>query len=510
MVIAVALLGGPVAAGDGAGHHRGFGPEVGGEAGGEGEAGSQSDGGSAAGVGDGAAGQRQRRSAGHGQGGGLIRGDLAAGDGEGPAGEGDRALNLPGGGQGSPAGEAQPQSYASRGGVGNSPAGAVDKAPRHPQGVGAVDGDGPVVGQAVPQVGGAVHREAPLNPGGHAAVQGEGLAAVHRHVDADLQRIPGWVCARSHYHPLGGWAVQRLLDVHVGHRHGQGDGGRLRRDAGASAASGGGGAAVAAVVPASAAVLGAAAPHRVLGDAVVLGGQGLLHLPEGLRHGGLVALQLLLGAALVKVPQHVQAGVGVDFFAQGPVLHQLHQDKAVDVFLGVALADDVAPLPGLPLGIDHKFGHLAPLEHCGPALAGGRVGDAALHPPFQQIHLGVPGVEHFHPAAGAPNPHNHGGGADVQALLLVQGLADVEVEVAGVQQDLQLFPRLAHLSLAHLVQLDELAAVQVDPGVALLGGLGVIAVVKPHVFADRQGSAAAVGDRYAPLGFHQLDGGCGV
>ena len=35
--------------------------------------------------------------------------------------------------------------------------------------------------------------------------------------------------------------------------------------------------------------------------------------------------------------------------------------------------------------------------------------------------------------------------------LLLQRLADVEVEVAGIQQDLQLFPRLTHLGFAHRV-----------------------------------------------------------
>ena len=44
-------------------------------------------------------------------------------------------------------------------------------------------------------VGGAVYCKAPQHLGGHAAVQGERLSAVHRHVDADVQGILGRVRA---------------------------------------------------------------------------------------------------------------------------------------------------------------------------------------------------------------------------------------------------------------------------------------------------------------------------
>ena len=374
---------------------------------------------------------------------------------------------------------------------------AVGQIAPHPQGVGAVDGHRPQIGQGVIQFGGAVHRHAAagLHPRRDAGVQRQGLSAGHDHGDIDRESVVTAPGREGHAGHGGG--MQVILDRLGGHGHGQ------RYDpggAGACPASAGRGAGGRGRIT---------LPHRIHRDMPLLLRDKLLPLLQALFLLLLVGFQsvfcLLLGDG-----QQVDSRVGIDLFAQRDVLHQFHQDKAGNLLFCDGISEDIALVPR-PRGVVDDENHpLAATDRGGFALPGHRVGDCALDRALQDIHLGRPPVNHPHPAAGAADPGHHGRCSDVHAFTVIEGLFHVEVDAALVEQDLQLLVFLAQFNFTGFVQLCQLCIVQIDPGIALRSGVHMGAAVQAHVLPDRKRPPAAVGNAGGALRLHQLDrGGCG-
>ena len=249
-------------------------------------------------------------------------------------------------------------------------------------------------------------------------------------------------------------------------------------------------------------------PHRVLGDMLVLLLQRLLNILQLPADLLLVLLQPLIRVP-GPVPQ-VDAGLRIDLLHQRRVRLELHQDEAVDILPLEAVPEDVALVAVPVLGIDHAAGPLPCGERVLLGLSGHRVRHGDGHRALQDADLHRPLVDDLHPAAGPPDPHHDGGGADVQGLAVLHGLGDVEEDVALVQQELQLLPALADLHLAESVQLVELGAVQVDPGVAGLLRLHMVAAVEAHLLNERDAAPPVVGDGHDALRLGQLHGGGGL
>ena len=238
-----------------------------------------------------------------------------------------------------------------------------------------------------------------------------------------------------------------------------------------------------------------------------------LRLAPDLRRGGLPAGQAALREApggLGQLLGDVQAPGVSNLVTQGQVLHQLRQGEAGDVLHRGFFDDDLALVPGPVLGVGHALGHVAALQPGGFQLPAHRVLRHALQTALQQSHPGPPAVRHFHPAAGAPDAHDHGRGADIQGLVVFQLLGHVEEQVARPEVDLQLFSVFPDLHLALRVLLQELRVVQVNPGVALLPGFHVVAAVEPHLAHQAQLLPAALADLHSALGPAQPDGGGGL
>ena len=156
-------------------------------------------------------------------------------------------------------------------------------------------------------------------------------------------------------------------------------------------------------------------------------------LAQNLRRCGVPAGQTAAGVASghgCQVPGDVQAGLGLDFIAQGDVPGQVRQHEAGDVVHGVGLPDNVALVPGPVLGIGGADDRFAAPDGLGFDLAGDGVRHGALYHALQDKDPGGPAVDDFNPPAGAPDAHRQGGGADVHGFVVLQGLGYVEEEVA--------------------------------------------------------------------------------
>ena len=145
------------------------------------------------------------------------------------------------------------------------------------------------------------------------------------------------------------------------------------------------------------------------------------------------------------------------------------------------------------------------MEGRGLALAGYRVRDGARDGALQDIDLAVALLDGLHPARGAADAHGDGRGADIQIFVLLQGDGNAEIDVAGVEQQLQLPPAGTHLHVRGGVHLGGLGLVQHQIGIAFRRRCDVVAAVQPHIFPDIQVLAAAVRDGHGPLRPDQTD-----
>ena len=181
------------------------------------------------------------------------------------------------------------------------------------------------------------------------------------------------------------------------------------------------------------------------------------------------------------------------------------EDEIGDVLHGEFLPDDVGFGPGLVLGIGHAEDGFAAGDLLGLGLAGVGVLHGAPHGALQDEDPGGPLVHRLDIAAGAPDAHGGGGGADVEALVVLQGRGHVEEDAALHQLDREVFAVLPDLHGALGVLLEEAAVVQVDPGVAVLLGGHPVVVVEAHVFQQGDGFSAALGNGHGSGGFRQPD-----
>ena len=336
----------------------------------------------------------------------------------------------------------------------------------------------------------------------HAGLQGQRFPAGYGQVAVHFQKggRAGACHARTQDHLPYRGPAQGLVDHGGGLGHGQGNG--LRGDSGRGPPfSPAAGTVIAVGIRRRRPVADGIGPHRVLGDVVFLGRQLAADLLQPVMNRLLVLLQLLRWVDTRA--KDVQAGILVDFLTQGNVLHQLHQYKAIDAADREILADDVALAAAGILGIDLAGDHFAAFNGLGLRLPGHRVRDRDLHSTLQDIQQCGPLVDDLHPAAGPAHADGHSGGTDAEGLVLLQWLADVKEQVAGIQEDVQLFAALADADLGDSVHLDQLGIVQVDPGVAGLPGCQAVAVVQPHFVPGGDAAAPAVGDGNGALRLHQ-------
>ena len=116
-------------------------------------------------------------------------------------------------------------------------------------------------------------------------------------------------------------------------------------------------------------------------------------------------------------------------------------------------------------------------------------------------------VIHHRIAGRAAHASDHGGGADIQALVLLKGNGHIEEQFAGQEVQFQLLAGFTHLALAGCTQLNSLAAVETDVGVAAFTRLDLGAAVQTHSVSQAQALPAGTFDRDSALRLFQAERG---
>ena len=295
--------------------------------------------------------------------------------------------------------------------------------------------------------------------------------------------------------------------------------------------------------------------HIDTGDAALvqrsrqLGGGGIVQCPDRLRHRRLrrgrryrrvgasaavsvvtvrvvpaVRKHLIRAAAAAKlIPERPLRGVGGGLLLAEPVLRapddllhregrvfrhlllkrrvlcQLHRHKGRNVLLPQLRHRQAGLLSGPGRAVHRRRDRLPAGDDRPAQLAGGRLRRGHGQRPLQQVDAGEGAVHHLHPARGAADAGDHGGRADVQALVLLHWSGHVEKQLAGHGLQLQLLPGLGHLAPAGRVQLHGLGAVQTDVGIAVRPRLEDVAAVKAHSVGGRHRPPCGGAHRHSPL-----------
>ena len=261
-------------------------------------------------------------------------------------------------------------------------------------------------------------------------------------------------------------------------------------------------------------------PHDVPGDRIADGITAALAFPQTILGDDLLFLplfhlsQLLLGLGLLfqqvfqrflqrllEIFGHPIPGCGI--------LGDRHLDKGRNIIDVHAQEPGIRSFPGFIGVIDLEDPDLAlPDRQCAGG-AGDGIDRHALGVTFQDPHAGLTIVDLLDIDDGAADAGDHGGGADIQLFVLLQRGGDVAVQLAVLQQQLQVLAAAPDLQAAALVQLHRFLGIQGDPGIAGLLGRDHIAVIQAHIFPGAVSLAAGAGNFHRSLRLEQTELGTG-
>ena len=173
----------------------------------------------------------------------------------------------------------------------------------------------------------------------------------------------------------------------------------------------------------------------------------------------------------------------INLLDQRIITHELHKNEARNVFLLKALGLNAA---GVRLALFRQGNYIKVAD--GTRLYGRLLGltvrgidHNALERAREQIYSRGPVPGDLKPSTGSADTGHHGGGSDVEGLILFQRNRHVKEEISGVQKNLQLLPFLSKLRFTVLVQFHSLFVIQVHPGITLLRGDLMVTAVEEHV-----------------------------